>query len=500
MKSLFLLIISGIVMLSCTGSPKKGETYYQNPVMSGDYPDPTIVRDGNDYYMTHSSSEYYPGLLIWHSTDMIHWERISHALTKFVGSVWAPDLIKHGDTWYIYFPAGGTNWVVTAPSPKGPWSEPIDLLIPHFIDPGHVADAKGKRSLYLSGGCIVPLSDDGLSVAGEIAPNYKGWRYPAEWEVECFCLESPKSTFLNGYFYNTVAEGGTAGPATSHMVVSGRAASPYGPFENSPYNPIVHTYSSDERWWSQGHGTLVDDVDGQWWLVYHAFEKDSRTLGRQTLLLPIEWTNDNWFRVPEGVKSADLLRAPAGKPFAGNTQLSDDFSGDRLGLQWQFFKHYEPERVRLGDGKLTLQAKGTSFMESAPLLVNMGDKRYEAVVEYWIDESVTAGIVLFYNEHVNARIAVCKEQFIAFNRNDELYHTPNQIGNHGFLRALNDRNKIGFYYSADAKNWIPLECDLDLTDFNHNIHGGYLSHRTGIYAFGEGNAVFDNFVYRKLED
>ena len=493
-KHYLAIVLATLAIVSC--QPDSLNKYYQNPIFGGDYPDPSIVRVGSDFYVTHSSFEYYPGLLVWHSADLIHWTPIGHALTKYVGSVWAPDLIKHGDTWYIYFPANGKNWVVTAPSPEGPWSEPVDLQIPGFIDPGHVTDADGKRNLYLSGGCIVPLSDDGMSVAGEIEPNYKGWQYPKDWIVECYCLESPKSTIRNGYFYNTVAQGGTAGPATSHMVVSGRATSPYGPFENSPYNPIVHTENSDEKWWSQGHGTLVDDVNGQWWLIYHGYEKGFHTLGRQTLLLPLEWTDDNWFRVPEGVNSADRLPTPAGQPFSGNRQLSDNFSGDKLGLQWQFFKHYEPERVSVGNGKLTFRAKASSFDKSAPLLVNAGDKRYKMEVEYWLDEGVTAGLVLFYNERVNARIAVNKEQFIVFNKENATGHTPNKIGNHGFLRILNDNNKVSFYYSANGKEWILLEGGLDVTDFNHNICGGFLSLRAGLYAFGEGAVLFDNFIYQ----
>ena len=93
---------------------------YHNPILGGDYPDPTILRDGNDYYMTHSSFEYLPGLLVWHSTDLINWKRISHALNKYLGPIWAPDLIKYEDKYYIYFPAGRKIWVVTAKSPYGP--------------------------------------------------------------------------------------------------------------------------------------------------------------------------------------------------------------------------------------------------------------------------------------------------------------------------------------------------------------------------------------------
>ena len=82
---------------------------YTNPVIGGDYPDPSILRVGEDFYMTHSSFEYVPGLLVWHSRNLIDWQPIGYALTNYVGSVWAPDITKHDDTYYIYFPAAGTN-------------------------------------------------------------------------------------------------------------------------------------------------------------------------------------------------------------------------------------------------------------------------------------------------------------------------------------------------------------------------------------------------------
>src|SRR5438093_9925854 len=120
---LLLLVFSKQASVSAQQIKKPGKgsaglkDYFTNPVLGGDYPDPSVVRDGKDYYMTHSSFEYYPGLLIWHSTDLIHWERVAYALNQNVGSVWAPDLIKHKGHFYIYFPANKTIWVVTAQSP-----------------------------------------------------------------------------------------------------------------------------------------------------------------------------------------------------------------------------------------------------------------------------------------------------------------------------------------------------------------------------------------------
>ncbi len=493
----FIAFIASLTIIwSCTGSP--GRNSYQNPVLGGDYPDPSVIRVGNDFFMTHSSFNYYPGLLVWHSTDLIHWERISHALHKNVGSVWAPDLVKYGDTWYIYFPAGGTNWVVTASSPEGPWSEPVDLNLRGFIDPGHLTGPDGKRYLYLSKGFIIQLSDDGLSTVGEPKFNYKGWEFPKEWSTECFCLESPKSTVKDGYYYITVAEGGTAGPATSHMVVSARSRSPFGPFENSPFNPIVHTNDRSEQWWSQGHGTLVDDISGNWWIMYHGYEQNFHSLGRQTLMLPVKWTSDDWFRVPEGTSSHEMIRTPAGELSKDGTNLSDDFSGDRTGLQWQFYKRYAPERIAVVNGKLTLAASGTSFDDSSPLLVNAGDRKYEVTVEYTIEGGVTAGLCLYYNELANVRVAVDTARFTVLVQKNAKIREQNLIGNHGYLRILNDLNEISFYFSSGGKEWTRLERSLDATGYNHNVFGEFLSLRAGIFAFGTGNAIFDNFTYTKL--
>jgi len=388
--------------------------------------------------------------------------------------------------------------VVTASSPNGPWSEPVDLKLKGFIDPGHVVDSEGKRFLYLSKGYIVQLAADGLSTVGEPKFIYDGWKFPKEWSTECFCLESPKSTVRNGYFYLTVAEGGTAGPATSHMVVSARAKSPYGPWENSPYNPIIHTNNRVEKWWSQGHGTLVDDINGNYWIFYHGYEKGFHTLGRQTLMLPVEWTKDNWFRIPKGVNSGDSIRKPSAKSDIKDKGLSDNFSDKELGLQWQFFKKYQADRIELKGGELIFKAEGNSFETSSPLLVNACDRKYEIQVEYTIEDGVTAGLCLYYNEMANMRIAVDTAHFSVFIQKAAKIREKSTSGNHGYLRILNDDNEVSFYFSINGKDWNRVERSLDATGYNHNVFGEFLSLRAGLFAFGKGKVKFDNFVYKNF--
>src|SRR5665647_2318256 len=168
----------------------KGAGYYLNPIFAGDYPDPSIMRDGDTYYMVHSSFEYYPGLLIWKSSDLINWTPVTHALHKYIGSVWAPDIVKFKNKYYIYFPANDKNYVVAASSIDGPWSDPVELKV-EGIDPGHFTDENGKRYLYFSSGGYVQLSDDGLSVVGEVKHAYDGWPIPKDWSIELFALEGP---------------------------------------------------------------------------------------------------------------------------------------------------------------------------------------------------------------------------------------------------------------------------------------------------------------------
>ena len=241
-----------------------GNGTYLNPILSGDYADPTVLRDGDTFYMTHSSYDAVPGIVIWKSHDLVNWAPVAPALFKAIGSVWAMDLIKHDGRFYIYIPATPrgvqTIMVIHADHIEGPWSEPVDLHIPR-IDPGHVVGEDGKRYLFVSGGGRVRLTDDGLATDGPLVEGaYELWNYPADWVVEMYAPEGPKLLRRDGWFYLVAAVGGTAGPPTSHMVVVSRSRSVNGPWEQCPHNPIVHTKSAAEPWWSRpcdarrGHG------------------------------------------------------------------------------------------------------------------------------------------------------------------------------------------------------------------------------------------------------
>jgi beta-xylosidase len=486
-----------------------GNGTFLNPVMAGDHPDPTILKDGRDYYMTFSTFEAYPGLVIWHSRDLINWQPIGPALKKNIGSVWAPELAKHKGRYFLYIPtkktaiegSRTTSWVIWADRIEGPWSEPIDLNLPNHIDPGHAVGEDGSRWLFLSGGDRVRLSDDGLSRVGEPEHVYDPWHYPSDWVVEGFSPEGPKVMRHGGYFYLITAVGGTAGPPTGHMVIAARSKSINGPWEHCPRNPLVRTTNRSEKWWSRGHASLVEGPDGSWWAVYHGYENGYWTLGRQTLLDSVEWTADGWFRMTGGDLSRPIRKPHGGTALPHGLALSDDFSTLALGTRWNFFRPAadETSRVRVANHTLFLKARGNAPSDSSPLLTIAGDQAYRFECDIDIDPGVTAGLILFYDDKLYAGLGFDKSRFVAHQYGIERGRPANPHGTRLRMRVTNDRNVVTYDTSGDGgRTWLRFDRGMEVSGYHHNVRGGFLMLRPGLYAAGQGGARFRNFTFRAL--
>jgi beta-xylosidase len=493
-------------MLESQRKADLGNGTFLNPILAGDHPDPSVLKDGDDYYLVCSSFESTPGLLVWHSRDLVTWEPLGPALNKPVGSVWAPDLCKHDGRYYIYFPAlsaaGLTNMVVHADSPRGPWSEPIDLKTGN-IDPGHAVGEDGKRYLFFSAGFMAPLSSDGLSLTSPQKKVYDGWKYPEDWDVETFAQEGPKILRHGDYYYMVLAEGGTAGPATSHMVIMARSRSLQGPWENSPYNPVVHTASASEKWWSRGHATLVEGPDGkQWYLVYHAYENGHYNLGRQTLLEPVEWTADGWVKAIGADVAAPLPKPAGGAAVPHGFAFSDDFSTSKIGVQWALHRAATEnvrDTARVENGTLVLQARGNSPKDGTLLNFVTGDHNYEVQVEVDCDAGASAGLLVFYSDRLFAGLGVSDQALLEYRKGDvSFFNRPTQLGRHFFLRLRNANNVVTLWYSADGKEWVRHWMQIEVSGYHHNVADGFLSLRPTLHAAGSGAVRFRNFQYRVL--
>ena len=482
-----------------------GDGTFLNPILAGDHPDPSILKDGADYYMTHSSFDAYPGLLIWHSRDLVNWTPIGPALKTNVGSIWAPELCKHNGRYYIFLPAkypdNNTSYVIWADHIEGPWSEPVDLKLPRYIDPGHVVDEHGARWLFLSGGDRIQLAPDGLSTVGKPEHVYDPWRYPDDWDVEGFSPEGPKVMKRGDYYYLVTAVGGTAGPPTGHMVIVARSKSLAGPWENDPKNPVVRTTNNSEKWWSRGHATLVEGPAGDWWTVYHGYENGFYTLGRQTLLAPVTWTKDGWFEVGGGDLSKPLAKPKGGKAVPHGMALSDDFGSDKYGVQWNFFdpKKGEHERLSRAGGVLTLKGAGEAPSTGAPLIFINGDQAYEIECEIEVDPDTRAGLILFYDRQLYCGLGFDAKAFVTHQYGIERGRPANPHGAKLLMRLRNDRHIVSFHTSGDGGvTWKRFDRGMEVSGYHHNVRGGFLMLKPGLYAAGKGSARFRNFKYRAL--
>lgn len=482
-----------------------GDGRFLNPVMAGDRPDPAILKDGRDYYLTFSSFDSYPGCVIWHSRDLVNWRPIGPALTTNIGSVWAVSLEKHDGRYFLYIPvkASPTNgiFVIHAERIEGPWSEPIDLGLPNHIDPCHAVGEDGSRWLFLSGGDRVRLADDGLSTVGKVEHVYDPWRYPPDWVVESFSPEGPKIHRRGDWFYMLTAVGGTAGPPTGHMVIAARSRSIHGPWQQHPGNPLVRTTSDSERWWSRGHASLVEGPTGDWWTLYHGYEAGYWTLGRQTLLDRVEWTPDGWFRMTGGDLSQALPAPRGGQAMSHGLTLSDDFRTLDLGTRWSFFRPRpdEAKRARVADRTLHLTATGTAPVDSSPMLLVATDRAYRIECDVEIDPGVTAGLILFYDDRLYCGLGFDERRFVTHQYGQERGRPANAAGRRMRLRVTNDRHVVTYDTSVDGgRTWTRFDRGMEVSGYHHNVRGGFLMLRPGLYAAGNGNARFRRFSYRAL--
>ncbi|MFC7483606.1 glycoside hydrolase family 43 protein [Luedemannella flava] len=254
-----------------TGEPATwADGGFANPVIAGMFPDPSVCRVGGDYYLACSSFEYFPGVPIFHSRDLVHWEQIGNVLDRpsqlsmpasmpSSGGVYAPTLRHHdGRFWLITTNVGAGNLLVTADDPAGPWSEPLPLPGVPGIDPDIAWDDEGRCWCTMAGIAQVridPATGETLGPMRRLWSGQPGAQAP----------EAPHLYHLGEYWYLLIAEGGTE---RGHAVSIARGPAPDGPFEPCPANPILSHRGTNRPIQNTGHADLVEGPDGSWWLVF----------------------------------------------------------------------------------------------------------------------------------------------------------------------------------------------------------------------------------------
>jgi beta-xylosidase len=236
-------------------------------------------------------------------------------------------------------------------------------------------------------------------------------------------------------------------------------------------------------------------------MVYHGYENGFWTLGRQTLLDPVEWTNDGWLRARGGDLSSPLRKPRATSTIAHGIALSDNFSTNKFGVQWSFYDPApnESQRVRYLDRTLILKAKGVEPRDSSPLTFIAGDQRYRVTADLEIDPDARAGILLFYNRRLYCGLGFDSRRFVMHRYGLERNaRKPSGVGHRLRLRITNDRHIVTIHHSIDGETWTKFEVQMEVSGYHHNVAGDFLSLRPGIYAAGSGEVRIRDVRYEAL--
>ncbi|WP_435921344.1 glycoside hydrolase family 43 protein [Paenibacillus sp. DYY-L-2] len=399
---------------------------YTNPVISGFYPDPSICRVEDDYYLVTSTFEYFPGVPIFHSKDLVHWRQIGHCLTTerqlplencwSSGGIYAPTLRYHNGWFYMVTTnvSANGNFFVKARNPEGPWSDPI-LVKQNGIDPSLLFDDDGRvyfqsardgeegNGIYQ---CEIDIANGEMLTESRLIWSGTGGAHP----------EAPHLYKINGLYYLMIAEGGTE---YGHMVTIARSENPYGPFISCPYNPILSNRSRSSLIHATGHADIIQIQDGTWWSVCLGIRPVSypmgHHLGREVFLAPVTWTDDGWPILGQNTRMEMVMDAPSLPEVRWpDKPIRDDFQFSRLGMDWIFLRNPKPGSWSLDErpGYLTLRGNETTLDDTgSPAFVGRRLCHFrcdlETVMEFEPQTNgEEAGISVFKNDKFHYDLAV----------------------------------------------------------------------------------------------
>ena len=397
---------------------------YVNPIISGFHPDPSVCRLGDDYYLVTSSFEYYPGVPLFHSRDLVNWEQIGHVLNRpsqlqlegarSSGGVYAPTIRVHNGIFYMTTTnvSGLGNFFVYTDDPRGSWSDPIRVDQPG-IDPDLFFDEDG--SVYYS----TAQGLDGIFQSridlktgarlSEVKPIWRGTggQYP----------EAPHLYRIGDWYYLMIAEGGTE---FGHMVTIGRSRQPDGPFESNPDNPILTHRSRASSIQSTGHADLIELADGSWWAVCLGVRPvgypNKHHLGRETFLAPVSWNEAGWpvvgdeGMIQETMPSDGLQLQPLQE-----LPVRDDFTGDKLASYWNFLRSplLENGAAVLEAGRLVLTGNAETLDDAggSPVFVGRRQQHFRSRFSIKLNfqaeqEGDEAGVTTYMNERFHYELAL----------------------------------------------------------------------------------------------
>lgn len=530
---LLLLLIQVTLFSGCDNysklSPVETDTVtYINPVISGFNPDPSVCRVGEDYYLVTSSFEYFPGVPVYHSRDLMNWQQIGYCLDRkdqlnlegmgLWQGIYAPVIRYYDGLFYMFttLVGGGGNFYVTTTDPAGPWSDPVWVDEGQF-DPSLFFDDDGKVYYTRRGPTGIVQAEIDLKTGKLITPMKEIARGFISRDAE-----GPHLYKIDGWYYIMIAEGGTR---FLHMETMGRSRDPWGPFEPCPFNPVLaqhEGYSNVIR--STGHAELVQAHDRSWWMFFlatrHTWYDGLSNLGRETFLAPVSW-KDGWPYV-EGKYVLDTDVRVKTLPIKKFESLPkrDDFTSDKLGLKWMHLRNPINHSFTLTEKEGVLRLYGNQYTLSdlnAPAFVGQKQKHISCIATARLSFSPAApneesGLTVYLNDRYHYDLAVTRRDgslclVVRKTVGDIVAETARVIlpENTICLRIRSDERKYYFEYSLDEGGEYKIIddglCQLITTELASSFTGTVIA----MYASGNGTmngspAEFEWFEYSPVAE
>ena len=508
--SVFAQGFGGVNQFSAVIDPSAQVTF-NNPVIPGFYSDPSVCRVEDDYYLITSTFEYFPGVPVFHSKDLVNWEQIGYCLDRTTQlpnglNIFAATIRHHNGVFYMITTNMGVdgNFYVTATNPAGPWSDPI-FIEAGGIDPDLFWDDDGTAYVISSPMMLyeINLETGELITEGEKIWNGTGGRF----------AEGPHLYKKDGYYYLMIAEGGTE---FAHTETIARSKSIWGPYNSNPSNPILAHYNAAAQGIpinGVGHADIIQAHDESWWVVFHGF-KTPYILGRETCLAPVSWPTNGW-PVVNGNGTATIdMTCPTLPLTPVETKPSRTyFDSDKLGLEWNYIRYPAPNNYSLtaNNGYLRLIGSDSTIEDrKSPTFVGrrLQDMYFTATTQLEFNpdnRNEEAGMTLLNNgNHFDLlikksnekRVLVCRLRF----GSNVIYESKEVILEAGPVKLKIEGANSTFNFSYTQGN-APFK-ELQKADSKYlgtTLVGGATGCFVGLYATGNGKISKSNADYNWFE-
>ncbi len=493
---------------------------YQNPIISGFYPDPSVCEANGKFYLVNSSFEYFPGVPLFESEDLVNWKQIGHVLTRksqvmlegvrSSGGVFAPTIRYSDGRFYMVTNNNSTNenFYVYTDDIYGEWSDPV-VVDQEGIDPSLLFD-EGKCYFISNGhdkdgrGCVIQSEID-ITTGKKLTETRPIWRGAGGRYIE-----SPHMYHIGNYYYLMVAEGGTE---YGHMVAYARATNPWGPFENCPTNPVLTNRNLGPcPLQGAGHGDLICDKNGDWHIVCLAFRQvqlwmGHHTIGRETFMAPVTFNANGWFTVGNGtLEESYEIKGD----FTQDKKTNFTFENTDWNLEWINLRHpneasYEYATFEAADGstKKKLILHGTDVTldhvaNPAFLGIRQTDYKFDLSVDLSLDKGI-AGVSVYAYEEGHYDVILRKsdagfEAVLMLNIGD-IKHEQAKVSlssNKATIKIKAVSVRYGFVV-VDENGTETILGDAQSKFLSSEVNGGFTGVILAMFAIGDNTAEFTNF-------